>query len=151
MPPEISTISKEDQMPRKREYYDESENEENRKECHFMIKSGGLMCKELCSLQDITDFHPFEFIPTVHRVSEQCFHICELIGVPTEKICPLNSGCPDGCPCPSYECGPNYDAECGQADPSLNWFSLDIELEDGTTAKKCFAFINEKEATQYAE
>ena len=67
------------------------------------------------------------------------------------KSCPCQEYCPDGCPCPTYECGPNYDTECGQADPSLNWFSLDIELEDGTKAKKCFAFINEEEATQYAE
>ena len=67
------------------------------------------------------------------------------------KSCPCQEYCPGGCPCPSYECGPKYDTECGQNDPSLNWFSLELELEDGTTGKKCFAFVNEEEATQYAE
>jgi len=38
---------------------------------------------------------------------------------------------------------PDLDYECGQADPTLDWYALEHKLDDGTTAKKCFAFVED--------
>ena len=67
------------------------------------------------------------------------------------KSCPCQEHCPNGCPCSSYECTPQFDAECGQIDSSLNWFSFDYKLENGEKTKKCFTLVEERRNSFEAE
>ena len=80
-----------------------------------------------------------------------CVSQCSRIYDENLKSCPCQEYCPNSCPCPTYECMPKFDDECGQIDSSLNWFSFDHQFEDGSIAKKCFSLVEERRPTQEAE
>ena len=86
-----ATFKNDDEFP-----YTAQENEENMLECLHVVKYGVEICKQLCLRYDDKKYF--------FAVMKECEDICLQIGIPTKKVCPLNSGCASGCPCSDYLC-----------------------------------------------
>ena len=77
-----------------------SDNQANRNHCIFNAKKDQKLCEVLCRNDSLED-------------NNECREICRIASdLSDSNDCPFEKECPEGCPCPKYECKKNsYPAE----------------------------------------
>ena len=75
----------------KLEVFSETEQKANEQQCHYLASIEAKMCDTLCD-NDISKIY-------------DCLGVCMALGAKTKsEYCPFDLNCPDGCPCPNYDC-----------------------------------------------